>query len=167
MRKKLQKKLNILNRNIHIKNYSNYLIYSYLNNYNLKLFFYYLNKKNYYIKNLKKFNSQISLSNLSNLNLKNNNYLDYSFKSYNNLKNKFFSSNQPIKNQMIDINTSITNTSEYFLNSNYIVDSNDLNKILSINIYKELIVLNFILSLTKIWEFYKIIIILFYISKNK
>lgn len=167
MRKKLQKKLNILNRNIHIKNYSNYLIYSYLNNYNLKLFFYYLNKKSYYIKNLKNFNYQIKQYNLCNLKLKNNTYLNYNFKSYNNLKNKFFTSNQITQNQMININTSVTNNSEYFLNNSYIVETANLNKILLIDFYKELVVLNFMLSLTKIWELYKIVIMLFYVLKNK
>lgn len=167
MRKKLQKKLNILNRNIHIKNYSNYLIYSYLNNYNLKLFFYYLNKKNYYIKNLKNFNSQIKLCSFNNLKLKNNTYLNYNFKSYNNLKNKFFTSSQMTQSYMVNINTSISLNSEYFLNNGYIIDSNDFNQNLTINIYKELVTLNFIISLSKIWELYKIIIMLFYVIKNK
>ena len=40
MKKKFLKNQPILNRNIYINFYSNYLIYNYLNNYNLKFFFF-------------------------------------------------------------------------------------------------------------------------------
>nr|YP_009512647.1 hypothetical protein [Uronema marinum]AXJ93339.1 hypothetical protein [Uronema marinum] len=141
------------------------MIYSYLNNYNLKLFFYYLNKKNYYIKNIKKINFSIKSFNKLNL-INNTNYLDYSFKSYDSLKNKFFLNTSSNKTSIFNINTTVSNDSDFLLNGNYVINSSAINSLSSVNFYKELIIFNFILTFIKIWEFYKIILMVWYLNNK-
>jgi len=173
MRKKLLKKINTLNQNIYIKNYSNFLIYNYLNNLNLKLFFYFFKNKKYFFKNIK----NIKLSLASNLNFKKNNLKQIisveSNSFYNNSNfNKFY--NNENKVNYCVYNNNLVNTN--IKNSNFIYNSNvkyySINKNFNKNnflyiVYKELFSLLFLLNLIKIFEFYKNCINLIYLLKLK
>jgi len=164
MKKKLLKKINILNQNIYIKNYSNYLIYNYLNNLNLKLFFYYFKNKKYYFKNIKniKFNLNKNIwlkKKILNqcIYIKNNTFYNNSnFNKFYNNKNKF---NYLIyKNKLTNSNIK-TNQIIYNSNINYYINSN--NNMISINnwiynIYIELFSILFIVNMVKVLELYKI-----------
>jgi hypothetical protein len=178
MRKKFLKNQPILNRNIYINFYSNYLIYNYLNNYNLKFFFYFLSKKRYYLKNKKK------ITYLNSLNIRNkcivlNKQFKFSNTRINKIttKDKFFQSVKAssinysfINNQLPTLKntTQNVNTNAYISNKslNYIVLSNNLNNQLCklTLIYKEVMCILFILNLIKIFEIYKTIINLIYLN---
>lgn len=174
MKKKYLKNLNILNRNMYINFYSNYMIYNYLNNCNLKFFFYFLLKKKYYLKNKKK----ILIFNKSNIYYK---YININkqlfFNNINisliNLKNKFFYEIKPqtsynfINNKLLFFNNKNNNN----LNSNIILNKTinyiNLNNKININLdllYKEIFFILFLLNLIKIFEFYKLLINLIYIN---
>lgn len=178
MKKKSIKSLNILNRNIYINFYSNYMIYNYLNNYNLKFFFYYLMKKSYYLKNKKKilvfnklsiYKKSITLNNsfyFKNTNFKLTNFKD---KFFNANFNKFTKVYNFINKKILYFNTnnSLSNKS----NSSLIISQNhrfinlDNKVIIDINLlYKEIFFIIFILNLLKLFEFYKLLISLTYLN---
>lgn len=168
MKKKYLKKLNFLNRNISIKNYNNYLIYSYLNNYSLKLFFFF-EKKNFSRLNkklIKNLNSNIK----DNFILKNSLlFLEKKNQNSYNWKNKFFYKNN-INKLTVAANTKlITKPSEKMaiggLIKNYIYSFKTLET--NLNVFKELILFSFILNLLKVYEYYKVTIILNFLNNNK
>ncbi len=168
MKKKYLRKLNFLNRNISIKNYNNYLIYSYLNNYSLKLFFFF-EKKNFSQLNkklIKNFDNNIKKNFISK-----NNKLFLEKKNYNsyNWKNKFFYRNR-ITSLTVNATTKlILKPDEEMtiggLTKNYIYSLKILET--SITLFKELILFSFILNLLKIYEYYKIAIILNFLNNGK
>lgn len=171
MKKKLIKKLNFSNRNIHIKYYNNYLIYSYLNNYNLKLFFYYLSKKRK-LKNINKYCIRFyKYLNLRYLTLFNNLYIEKNFNFLFNYKNKYFMNTNNIQNNNFILNNKLKIISEKTfyrcLNSNYnsyvykIININYLN---IFNVYNTLFFIFYFMNLIKIYEFYKNFINIIYFN---
>ena len=177
MKKKYIKNLNILNRNIYINFYSNYMIYNYLNNYNLKFFFYYLIKKTYYLKNKKKilvfnkvnaYNKSIILNNslyFKNVNFKLTNFKD---KFFNNANSKFVKVYSFINKKILYFNSnSLTNKTDstLILSNNYKFINLNNKTIVNLNLlYKEIFFIIFILNLLKLFEFYKLILNLTYLN---
>ena len=159
MKKKFQKKSIILNRNIHIKNYNNYLIYSYLNNYNLKLFFFFLQKKKNYIKNLNFWKSLLLKSNYTNFSKITNHKLNKNLIST--FKNKFFDNLYYLENK----NKQVNENSNLINYNNYLCNNVELNNFLNNDFLKDIILLNFIQNLLKTYEIYKVITLLLYIKK--
>jgi len=163
MKKKLIKKVNILNQTTHINYYNNYILYNYLNNYNLKYYYLYAIKRNNYNKYLinskkfLKFNLNNALAVHSRFNLsKSTMYLK-------NQKDKFFKSDlkknayylknyQYEKIQSNQYNFNVSKTSKQLIT--------DLNIFNLVTLYKELIIIAFILNLSKIYEYYKILVLL-------
>lgn len=176
MKRRYIKKLDILNRPIHIKNYRNYLIYNYLNNYNLKFFIYFIKNKNYLFKN----KNYLLLLQKQNLILKFALYNQLYFiksKFYTlNGKDKFYSSNEKktIKqyyfNNKIELskNKDILNKNTLYLtniNNTIHIDINNVISVINLNeFYKELFIILFLLNILKIFEFYKSLMNLVYIK---
>ncbi len=173
MKKKLIKNLNISNRNLYINFYSNYMIYNYLNNYNLKFFFLYISNKKYYLKNKKKilFFNKINIYNKY-INLNKVFYFKNSNLPIVNLKNKFFNNFNNtngfsfIQKKLLcftDLNSNSNNT--YFTDKkiNYI-NLNNKNLLSNDLIYKELFFIIFLVNIIKLFEFYKIILNLVYLN---
>lgn len=160
-KKKLIKKLNFLNRNTHINYYDNYLIYSYLNNYNLKLYFYYLIKKKQIKKISNYYNKFYTYLNSRYLVLINNFYIEKNFNFLFNYKNKYFFNNFSQNNKFIYSNKLKLSSSK----NNYKYNTNKFNfyiyKIVNKNyfniyfIYNTLFILFYLLNLIKIYDFYK------------
>ena len=159
MKKKYIKKLDILTRPTHIKNYRNYLIYNYLNNYNLKFFIYFFKNKNYFFKN-KNYFLLLQKQNLSlKFSLYNQLYFSKSKFYILNGKDKFYSSSEKtIKqyyfNNKIELfkNKDILNKNTLHLtnksNTNYI-DINNIISIINLNeFYKELFIIIFLLNIS-------------------
>lgn len=178
-RKKFSKNQAILNRNIYINFYSNYLIYSYLNNYNLKFFFYFLLKKKYYLRNKKKIICLTTLDVRNKYTLLNN---QFKFLNTNlakiSTKDKFFQTPQTAKtnysfvNKQISllsnsVNNKSSNSSIFMVskNFNYIGLNNNSTQIYRLMlIYKEVLAILFILNLVKLFEVYKVILNLVYLN---
>lgn len=164
MKRKSIKKVNILNRTIHINFYSNYILYNYLNNYNLKYYFLFNSKRKNYSKLVNNFkliftkNSSLSLNLKSNFNLiKSNMYI-------NNQRDKFFKILPKDSNYYYFKNYKFTQIQEE--KGNFIITPNNnilINNLIvydSITLYKELMTVIFLLNLSKIFEIYKIVILL-------
>lgn len=187
MKKKLIKKQNILNRNIYINYYSSFIIYNYLNNYNLKFFFYFLKKKKYYFNNKIKFKLNIqklqkfnSLTNKVLINFKKSDYYLNKSKDkfFNQIKlqyNLFFNNNKfTFINKSVDLNNNNNTNILYNINNckilvlnNIKYKNNLLNYYFNRNfIYKELLIVSYLLTLLKLLEIYKILINLHYFIKN-
>jgi hypothetical protein len=171
MRKKLIKKVNILNRTTHINYYSNYILYNYLNNYNLKYYFLFNLKRKNYSRYINKFKLLLSKNVGNSILLKRNFNLIKSNMYINNQKDKFFklseiNNNQHYyyKNYNYSKSTSINNN--FLVNSegNYLI--NNLSVYNTIILYKELLVVVFILNLSKIFEVYKILTLLVFFNSN-
>lgn len=173
MRKKLIKKLNILNRNTYINFYSNYNIYTYLNNHNLKLFFYFLNKKKYYFKNANTLKSNVSNNVKLNYFVFNTN-LNYSLNDMyiSNYKDKFFNNEirkkkiTHLNNKLNLENSNVFNKNTLYINKDkLLLNTNNINLSANINVfYKELFVLIFLINIVKIFELYKVMLNLIYIT---
>jgi len=176
----LIKKLNTSNRNIHINRYRSYLIYSYLNNYNLKLFFFFLSKKYAYCKNIKLVVNSFRKLKLVSLGFKNNLFVEKNLNVHNSLKDKYFtpkpnepknSINQDIgTNQGINIMFRISNnkalSNTLYKKKSFLINKS-LNSLSLISIYKEITIFIFILGLIKQYEYYKILTLLFFINIAK
>lgn len=171
MKKKLTKKLNILNRNTYINFYSNYNIYNYLNNHNLKLFFYFLQKKKYYFKTNKNLNNQLT-KNISNQTFSLFNFLNYNLNTIyiESNKDKFFLAKQFdkkisfLKNKLILKNNYQNNNQIIFSKHNFFLNNQNLQlKNLVSFWYKELFTLIFLVNVLKIFELYKVIVNLLFL----
>jgi len=168
MKKNITKKINTLNRNIHINGYRNYLIYSYLNNYNLKLFFLTISKKRTYCKNIKLVINTFRKLKLVSLNFKGNMYIEKNFDIYNSLENKFFSLKANNRcNQSVNIKFKMSNAKESknvsLINNNFFI-YDKLSLINTINTYKEISIFVFLINLSKQYEYYKILTLLFFVN---
>lgn len=170
MRKKYINKASILNQNIYINFYSNYIIYNYLNNYNLKYFFYFVNSKKYYFKNKK----NIQIVNKENLNLKlillksQLNFNKSNFYS-NNYKNKFFILNEnKVKYLYLQNKIELNNIGEknmYISKDKKYIDINNNIALINLDIlYKEFFIILFLINILKIFEFYKSFINILYLN---
>lgn len=171
MKKKLIKKVNILNRTTHINFYSNYILYNYLNNYNLKYYFLFNTKRRNYSKFVSKFKLIFSKNINNNLNIKSNFNLSKSDMYINNQKDKFFKPINQISSNYYyykNYKYSQTNTqSGNFLitkNSDFLI--NDLSIFNTLILYKELMTVTFLLNLSKIFEIYKILTLLVLFNSN-
>ena len=164
MKKKLTKKLNILNRNIHINYYNNYLIYSYLNNYNLKLYFYYLKKKCNNLNTIYNITKLYKFLNYKYFFLLNNLYIKKNFSFFFNLKNKYFFNKQNEKyitifNNKLLISTNQSDYYFYLLNENkYFCKLEPLESNNKLFNFLGLIWVIFFLNMIKIYDNYKNII---------
>lgn len=164
MKKKLIKKVNILNRTIHINFYSNYILYNYLNNYNLKYYFLFNSRRKNYFKLVNNFKLIFTKNSNLNLNLKTNFNLVKSNMYINNGRDKFFKTLPQDSNHYYFKNYKFTQTQKekgnfiILLNNNILINNSILYN--SIILYKELMVAIFLLNLSKIFEIYKIVILL-------
>lgn len=172
MRKKFQKKLNISNRNLYIKFFTNYKIFNYSHNYHLKFFFFFLKKKKYYFKYKLILNKNLKSSINTNI-LSKKLYLNFIKNSKNstNNKNKFFNSNFTKQkvfqfNKELEINYSnkvLNNNILYNSNNNNYVSLTHFNGLLNLlNLYKGLMSVIYIYCFLKYLEIYKIVINLIY-----
>ncbi len=78
--------------------------------------------------------------------------------SINTYKNKFFDNTHFVKK---NLEPSTNNLVNY---NNYIITHNSMNSYLSVDFLKDLVLLNFIQTLVKIYEIYKILVILLFIK---
>ena len=179
MKKKFLKNQTTLNRNIYINFYSNYLIYNYLNNYNLKFFFFFILKKKYYLKNKKKV-IYLNISDVRNKHTVLNKQFKFLNTNFNRIstKDKFFQSVKPsnvnysfISKQvsLLSNNTKNKNSNGIFINNknlNYIDLNGNVNSQVGklTLIYKEVVSILFILNLIKLFEVYKTILNLIYLN---
>ena len=162
MRKKLIKKLNILNQTIHINYYNNYNLYNYYNNYNLKFYYLYETKRTNYRKYIKYITFFFKSNVLRQQLIKSKFNLIKSFMYSINQKNKFYKNEKKInfyRFKNYQFKESI-NKYNYKIekNSSYLVT--DINLFNIIILYKEIIIISFLLNLAKVYEYYKIITIL-------
>ena len=171
MKKKLIKKVNILNQTTHINFYSNFILYNYLNNYNLKYYFLFNSKRKNYKRIITKFRNLVTKNIDNTLNLKMRFNLGKSNIYLNNQKDKFFKNNEALLNKNLsyqegnyhysDIHNKVDN---FIINKKGKYLLNDLSVFNTIILAKELMAIIFILNLSKLFEMYKIIILLTFFS---
>lgn len=166
MKKRSIKKVNILNRTIHINFYSNYILYNYLNNYNLKYYFLFNSKRKNYSKLVNNFKLIFTKNSNLNLNLKAGFNLVKSNMYINNQKDKFFKIVPKDSNYYYFKNYKFTQIQGK--GGNFVISPNNntlINNLVafdSVILYKELVTVIFLLNLSKIFEIYKIMILLIF-----